>query len=131
MHVHHVAGGAIIQKVGDVFRIETFGPLLSQDLERISQRQGVLVFLLLLTFPDQDLAQKFLDGEVTEIIAAHPLDRDRSEPVIPGEARGTLLAIRSGAVPGSLAKFTGMRRAASLLSAVLFYSSTRSQSART
>jgi hypothetical protein len=30
-------------------------------------------------FPDQDLAQKFLDGEVTEIIAAHPLDRDRSE----------------------------------------------------
>ena len=75
-------------------------------------------------FPDQDLAQKFLDGEVTEIIAAHPLDRDRSEPVIPGEARGTLLAIRSGAVPGSLAKFTGMRRAASLLSAVLFYSST-------
>ena len=82
-------------------------------------------------FPDQDLAQKFLDGEVTEIIAAHPLDRDRSEPVIPGEARGTLLAIRSGAVPGSLAKFTGMRRAASLLSTVLFYSSTRSHSART
>jgi hypothetical protein len=31
-------------------------------------------------FPDQDLAQKFLDGEVTEIIAAPPLDRDRSEP---------------------------------------------------
>ena len=76
-------------------------------------------------FPDQDLAQKFLDGEVTEIIAAHPPR--------PGSQRACSTSyLRSGAaVPGSLAKFTGMRRAASLLSAVLFYSSTRSHSART
>ena len=71
-------------------------------------------------FPDQDLAQKFLDGEVTEIIAAHPPR--------PGSQRACSTSyLRSGAaVPGSIAKFTGMRRAASLLSAVLFYSSTRS-----